>query len=590
MDETGIYLLRSSCCIAVLYVLYTLFFSRVNRPELRRAVLLLSIVLSLVLPLVNVTLVRKVPVALPDVESGIAARYGEPVQPSDDASLQLSVNPETGVRNVTLAAPEAAAREAGRTHRTEFLKTVPVILYLAGIAVFIVLNILSVVSLHKLDTGKCRLLRLGKVRLYVLQEDIAPMSWFGRVYIGRKDFTRNIRPVLMHELEHVRRCHSADLLAVNIVVAFQWFNPFVWLLRRELVSVHEYEVDRSMIERNIDVIRYVQLLLVKATGFAPGLANGFHHSIIKNRITMITRKKSPGKTALFALYLVPFVCLGTVAFAQWKTVPVLPESGIVNIAAPTGTELSSVSDTLEDMTGMTVKGEKVISDQIIQFSTKGGEKALVFLPRAGESASSETELLVLHGQYKPGRSVDETCTVETLAETLAATDSMRNIAVFCYPETSMGLLNDVTEVLRKTFPDCSLTIQRNMERHVTRAFVDDVSGIDPQFPLLEGYPENYSREELDRILVVLCNDNDKFFAAYKDSHDCLISDDPQQVVDFYRRRLSESEPDAWSKVLFGFDRSTSFVQMDKVISWFRQETDLQIVFRPMKDHAASVRQ
>ena len=105
------------------------------------------------------------------------------------------------------------------------------------------------------------------------------------------------------------------------------------------------------------------------------------------------------------------------------------------------------------MTGMTVKGEKVISDQIIRFSTKVGEKALVFLPRAEVNASSETELLVLHGQYKPGRSVDETCTVETLAETLAATDSMRNIAVFCYPETSMGLLKDVTEVLRKTFPD-----------------------------------------------------------------------------------------------------------------------------------------
>ncbi len=429
-------------------------------------------------------------------------------------------------------------------------------------------------------------LRLGKARLYVLPDDISPMSWFGRVYIGRKDFTRNLRPVLMHEMEHVRRWHSADLLAVNIVAAFQWFNPFVWLLRRELVSVHEYEVDRSMIERNIDVIRYVQLLLAKAAGVVPGLANGFHHSIIKNRIAMITRKKSPGKTALFALYLVPFVCLGTVAFAQWKTVPVLAESGIVNIAAPTGTELSAVSDTLEDMTGMNVKGEKVISDRIYRFSTKGGETALVFLPRAEENASSETELLVLHGQYKPGRCVDETCTVETLVETLAATDTMRNIAVFCYSETSMGLLKDVTEVLRKTFPDCRLTIQRNTGRHVTRAFVDDVSGIDPQFPVLEGYPESYSREERDRILVVLCNDNDMFFAAYDAPDDCLISDDPQQIIDFYERRLSEAEPGMWTKVLFGCDRATSFAQMDKVVSWFRRETDLQVVFRPMRDHAA----
>lgn len=583
MDDVGIYLLRSSCCLALLYLIYVPVFGRVNRPGLRRAVLMLSVVLSLVLPSVNVTLVRKVPVALPDMESGIAARYGEPVQPSDDARLQLSVNPETGVRNVTLAGPEAAAREAGRTHRTEFLKTVPAILYFTGIAVFIVLNILSVVSLHKLDTGKCRLLRLGKVRLYVLPEDIAPMSWFGRVYIGRKDFTRNLRPVLMHELEHVRRYHSADLLAVNMVAAFQWFNPFVWLLRRELVSVHEYEVDRSMIERNIDVIRYVQLLLVKATGFAPGLANGFHHSIIKNRITMITRKKSSGKTALFALYLVPFVCLGTVAFAQWKTVPVLPESGIVNIAAPTGTELSSVSDTLEDMTGMTVKGEKVISDQIIRFSTKGGEKALVFLPRAEENASSETELLVLHGQYKPGRSVDETCTVETLAETLAATDSMRNIAVFCYPETSMGLLKDVTDVLRKTFPDCSLTIQRNMERHVTRAFVDDVSGIGQESSGNSDLQASFNRDEL---VIVRCNQDNMFFVGFGNSQH--ITGKPEEVIEFSEKCLAAA-PDAYRMVSFHCDRATSFGPMDEVVTWFKG-TGLQLTFAPMKDHAASLRQ
>ena len=133
MDDVGIYLLRSSCCLALLYLIYVPVFGRVNRPGLRRAVLMLSVVLSLVLPSVNVTLVRKVPVALPDMESGIAARYGEPVRPSDDARLQLSVNPETGVRNVTLAGPEAAARETGRTHRAEFLKTVPAILYFAGI-------------------------------------------------------------------------------------------------------------------------------------------------------------------------------------------------------------------------------------------------------------------------------------------------------------------------------------------------------------------------------------------------------------------------------------------------------------------------
>ena len=456
--------------------------------------------------------------------------------------------------------------------------------YFSGVAAVLASVAMSISGLYSIKGRRFRLGRKRRAVLVIAGDNVAPMSWFGRICIGRNDFSEAGRQIVMHELEHAGRLHSLDMLFAGVIVSMQWFNPFAWLFRRELSAVHEYEVDRSMIEKNIDVIRYVQLLLAKATGDAPGLANGFRHSIIKNRIAMITRKKSPGRTVLLALYLVPFTCLGTVAFAQWKTVPVFTESGMVNMAAAPGAECPSVPDTLKDMTGMTVNGEKVISDRIVKFPYSAGEKALVFLPRGDGDLSSEAELTVIHGQYKPGRPGEEKCYADNLVETLAATDSMCDIAVFCYPETMMGVLKDVSDVLENAFPDCRLTVHRNVERKVTRAFVDDVSGIDrASFRQSGDFPRR--GEMRDKTVVVRCNDEDFFFIAFS-ADDYLVSSDPDEVLEFCEKAMSEAAPGTYTMINWGYDRTTSFGQMDRVLSWFKEKgLEIEMAFG-MKDTSA----
>lgn len=577
MSEYALYLVRSSVCLGLLYVIYMVVLGRVNRPALRRWVLMISASLSLVVPLVQVEIPRKVFISS-EHPSGLILS-GSQVSGDDAALPAPAAFPDAGLK---WAGPGAAIDDdAGVSHTAG---KVAGAVYFSGVAAVLASVAMSISGLYSIKGRRFRLGRKRRAVLVIAGDSVAPMSWFGRICIGRNDFSEAGRQIVMHELEHAGRLHSLDMLFAGVIVSMQWFNPFAWLFRRELSAVHEYEVDRSMIEKNIDVIRYVQLLLAKATGDAPGLANGFRHSIIKNRIAMITRKKSPGRTVLLALYLVPFTCLGTVAFAQWKTVPVFTESGMVNMAAAPGAECPSVPDTLKDMTGMTVNGEKVISDRIVKFPYSAGEKALVFLPRGDGDHSSEAELTVIHGQYKPGRPGEEKCYVDNLVETLAATDSMCDIAVFCYPETMMGVLKDVSDVLENAFPDCRLTVHRNLERKVTRAFVDDVSGIDrASFRQSGDFPRR--GEMRDKTVVVRCNDEDFFFIAFS-ADDYLVSSDPDEVLEFCEKAMSEAAPGTYTMINWGCDRITSFGPMDRVLSWFMEKgLEIEMAF-DMKDTSA----
>ena len=114
---------------------------------------------------------------------------------------------------------------------------------------------------------------------------------------------------------------------VDILSAIQWFNPAVWMLRADLQELHEYEADDAVLRAGADIKEYQYLLIRKAvskSGYS--VANSFNHSILKNRITMMSKSKSPLARGLRALYLLPLVCLGIGLQAQTVYVPVGKDS------------------------------------------------------------------------------------------------------------------------------------------------------------------------------------------------------------------------------------------------------------------------
>ena len=72
--------------------------------------------------------------------------------------------------------------------------------------------------------------------------ELSPFSWMHYIVMNRSDYETNDAAILAHERGHIHLRHSWDLILVDTLTAFQWFNPAMWMLRSDLRAIHEYEV------------------------------------------------------------------------------------------------------------------------------------------------------------------------------------------------------------------------------------------------------------------------------------------------------------------------------------------------------------
>ncbi|MBL7938686.1 MAG: TonB family protein [Flavobacteriales bacterium] len=130
------------------------------------------------------------------------------------------------------------------------------------------------------------------------------LSFLGRVSIPENLTGADREAMIAHEWVHVRHGHTADVLLLRLVHAFNWFNPLWLLALRELRLVHEHTADAIACERHSD---YDHLLLAQALGIPThALTNNFRSSNLKKRMTMLHRRPSSlaaGSKYLFALPL-----------------------------------------------------------------------------------------------------------------------------------------------------------------------------------------------------------------------------------------------------------------------------------------------
>ena len=96
---------------------------------------------------------------------------------------------------------------------------------------------------------------------------------------------------------------------------FFWPNPFLYLIYRELKTIHEFQADRHALSGG-DRYEYAELLVWQTIDSRhPSLLHPFFHSSIQRRITMITQLKStrPGLTG--RVMVLPLLFLLLCAFA-----------------------------------------------------------------------------------------------------------------------------------------------------------------------------------------------------------------------------------------------------------------------------------
>ncbi len=136
--------------------------------------------------------------------------------------------------------------------------------------------------------------RKGNYRIMIMPEKSQSFSFFNLIFISASTAETDERQqVVLHELTHARQWHSADILLIQFIKIFQWFNPFIYLIEKALQETHEYLADEAVLEQDGQSDRYRLLLLTQVFGVQPGIFSFFNYSLIKNRLIMMTKEKSP---------------------------------------------------------------------------------------------------------------------------------------------------------------------------------------------------------------------------------------------------------------------------------------------------------
>lgn len=282
-----VFIMKSTCCLAVFYLFYRLLLSRDTFHRFNRMALLSVIAFSIAIPFIRLVA-------------------------DEPAVVQRTV---LDIERLLQMAGTPAQEEAGEL---PFWLAALFMVYAGGCLFFAGRFLYSVWHIVRLiRSGEVAVLGNG-ARLVVTDRTVPPFSWMKYIVISRIDMEESGAEILAHEQAHIRACHSLDMWLAGCCVILHWFNPAAWLLKQELQNVHEYEADESVIAHGVDAKHYQLLLIKKAVGAQrfTSMANSFNHSKLKKRITMMLKQKSNPWARLKYLYVLPLAAVTVAAFAR----------------------------------------------------------------------------------------------------------------------------------------------------------------------------------------------------------------------------------------------------------------------------------
>lgn len=184
-------------------------------------------------------------------------------------------------------------------------------LYWFGVAAFSITFLIQLITLLT-HVYAFPVIKDGRFTIVELPGDKAPCSFGNIIFINPEKYDWDTyNQILLHEKIHIQHKHSLDILLAEIVLIFQWFNPFAWLYRKELENNLEFLTDDLMLTQGkADRTSYqMNLLKVSAPHFPLSLTTNYNQSLLKKRVIMMTAKKSNVNTAWKYLFLLPVLVI-----------------------------------------------------------------------------------------------------------------------------------------------------------------------------------------------------------------------------------------------------------------------------------------
>ncbi len=303
-----LFLGKAALLTFVFVLMYRLLLRRETFHGLKRGALMLSLVLSYILPMTVITVhrdVRKSPAAQTVTASQPVAAPINQIQP-------FSPVVETSAPVQAVSATESAAIQVPSVHKdyTATLLQILLAAYLAGLILMLILRVRSILKVSAIVRGGETVERGNGYRIVVTDKNVSPFSWLGTIVLREKDYAGIDSNVLKHEKAHIIHGHPLELMLVDFMSLFQWFNPAVWVLRRDLCLVHEQQADADVLNSLSDARPYQFMLLSQSQGgLAFNIVASFNGNGVESRIDMMNRKRSGRRQMLRFFYLPLVMCI-----------------------------------------------------------------------------------------------------------------------------------------------------------------------------------------------------------------------------------------------------------------------------------------
>jgi TonB-dependent SusC/RagA subfamily outer membrane receptor len=356
MYPTLYYLLQVLVCSAVLMVYYLLVLRNKKFHQYNRFYLLGVALVSWIVPLIKIVWEQK----------------------------------HAGVRQVDLLTVVAAGNseiEALVASKQESLDWISLLPNLY-VGVSICLAIAMIISLYRIykiyTTHECR--NLQEFYLVMTRVKGTPFSFFSYIFWNAEiDIqTPAGKQILQHELTHVKQFHSIDKIGMQLILIVGWFNPFFWLLRKELDMIHEFIADKKSVE-NGDAASLAQMLLTTAyPGQQFSLTNPFFFSPIKRRLKMLTTVKNPSFSYARRIVVLPLLSIVVLLFAFRAK-----EEKMIATVSTKDTTIKSIK---------IVQGYKISPEDTLIASKEKGSSIVIRMDGAGAKTNGQKPLYVLDGE------------------------------------------------------------------------------------------------------------------------------------------------------------------------------------------------
>ena len=279
------YLFKSSAVIFILYICYKLFLQRETFFNANRWYFLIGLIVASLLPLIVIPIYIEY---IPNATNGtfLVDSTIIPIEHRDTSFDYLQV--------------------------LNWVYVIGVIFFLGKFCI----ELISLLNLFKKHNHS----KIDTYNFIETHNDIPPFSFFNWIVYNPSKYSKEeVNHILNHEKVHAREFHSVDIILSQLACILFWFNPFIWLYKKELQQNLEFIADKKA-QHYSECVKSYQLILLKSSiaNHQFMLTNNFYNSQIKKRIIMLHKSKSKKLNAWKYLLILPLLGLFLMSFNTEK--------------------------------------------------------------------------------------------------------------------------------------------------------------------------------------------------------------------------------------------------------------------------------